>query len=137
MKLLQCERDAAGSGLILIHPLVSRRIIFTIRRRSRLRLLFGFLLFYRRDDSLPVSVRLPGRGDDVGHLGAVHQGGPGEGEFPVAVVDVIHDLVQAVEPVFLIAEKLRLALFRSRVECSHLYLKNTFAAPVLMHDPVA
>ena len=90
-----------------------------------------------RDDGLPVPVGLPGRGDDVGHIRAVQQRGPGEGELPVAVVDVVHDLVQAVEAVFLLPEQLRLALFRARVERRHLYLEHAFAAPVFMHDPVA
>ena len=82
-------------------------------------------------------VGFPGRGDDIGHVGAVHQRGAGEGELPVTVVDIVHDLVQAVEPVFLIAEQLGLALFRPRVERSHLHLEHAFAAPVVMHDAVA
>ena len=51
-------------------------------------------------------VGLPGRGDHVGHVGAVQQRGAGEGELPVTVVDIVHDLVQAVEAVFLIPEQL-------------------------------
>ena len=82
-------------------------------------------------------VRLPGRGDDVGHVGAVHQRGAGERELPVTVVDVVHDPVQAVEAVFLIAEQLSLAFCRPRVKRRHLHLENAFAAPELMHDPVA
>ena len=37
------------------------------------------------------------------------------GELPVAVVDVVHDLVQAVEAVFLFSEQLRLAFLRARI----------------------
>ena len=79
----------------------------------------------------------PGRCNDVGHFRAVHQRGAGEGERPVAVVDVVHDLVQAVEAVFLLPEQFGLALFRAGVERRHLYLEHTFAAPGFMHDPVA
>ena len=67
----------------------------------------------------------------------MHQRGAGEGELPVAVVDVVHDPVQAVEPVFLFLEQLSLALFRPRVERGHLYLEHAFAAPDVVHDPVA
>ena len=84
-----------------------------------------------------MSVGLPGRGNDIGHVGAVQQRGAGEGELPVTVVDVVHDPVQAVEAVFLVAEQLSLALFRARVERSHLHLENAFAAPVFVHDALA
>ena len=100
----------------------------------------GWLIFFAlhsRNNGLPVPVGLPGRGDDVGHVGAVQQRGPGQGELPVAVVDIVHDLVQAVEAAFLVSEQFRLALLRSRVERSHLYLEHAFPAPVLVHDPVA
>ena len=67
----------------------------------------------------------------------MHQLGPGQGELPVTVVDVVHDLVQAVEAVFFIAKQLGLALFRSRVERSHLHLENAFTVPDFVHHPVA
>ena len=67
----------------------------------------------------------------------MQQRAAGQGEFPVAVVDVVHDLVQAVEAVFLIAEQFGLALFRPRVERGHLHLEHAFAAPDFVDDAMA
>lgn len=41
-----------------------------------------------------MTVWLPGRGDDAGHLGSVEQGAWRHGEFSIALIDRTHEVVE-------------------------------------------